>query len=91
VSEGGCGSESESNRLLLIRVRFGSAFFSKTKFEFGSVRIHFLKASSGSVRFECISEKSVRVRFGSTAFSKSRFEFGSVHFRSLIRIVRCPV
>jgi hypothetical protein len=84
-------TESESNRLLPIRVRFGSAFFSKTRFEFGSVRIHFSKVGSSSVRFDCVFKKSVRVRFGSIAFSKSRFEFGSVQFRSLIGIVRCSV
>ena len=57
-------SESESNRLFLDRVRFGSFFF--------------LKAGSSSVRFECIFKKSVRVRFGSSTFPKNRFEFGSI-------------
>jgi len=53
-------------------------------FEFGSVRLFFLKAGLSSVRFDFIFEKPVRVRFGSSEFSKSRFEFGSVRFRSLI-------
>jgi hypothetical protein len=54
-------------------VRFGSSFFSKTRFGFGSVRIHFSRVGSGSVRFECIFKKSVRVRFGSSTFPKIRF------------------
>jgi len=43
--------ESESNRLFLVRVRFGSSFF--------------LKVGSSSVRFDFIFEKLIRVRFGS--------------------------
>ena len=43
--------EPESNRLLLVRVRFGSSSFSKVWIGFGSVRTRFLGASSGSVRF----------------------------------------
>ena len=55
------------------------------RFEFGSVRLRFLESSSGSVRFDCISKRSVRVRFGSTAFPKDMFGFGSVrlHFQKI--------
>ena len=55
------------------------------RFEFGSVRLRFLESSSGSVRFDCISKRSVRVRFGSTVFSKNQFGFGSVrvHFQNI--------
>ena len=44
---------------------------------FGSVRRHFSRNGSGSVRFDCVFKKTVQVRFGSTAFSKKWFEFGS--------------
>jgi len=53
-------------------------------FEFGSVRLHFLKFGSGSVRFELVFWEPVRVRFGSSFFSKTRFEFGSVRLYPLI-------
>ncbi len=73
-------SETESNRVLPVRVRFGSASFSWIQFGFGSVRLHFSRISSGSVRFDFIFGEPVRVRFGSTVFLKIRFEFGSVRF-----------
>jgi hypothetical protein len=64
-------TESESNRLLLVRVRFGSDWCLETQFGLGSVRIDFWKSCSGSVRFDFIFRKAVRVRFGSAAFWKS--------------------
>ncbi len=65
------------------RVYFASGTYQRANrtdffwFEFGSVRLFFLKAGSSSVRFDFIFEKPVRVRFGSIEFSKNRFEFGS--------------
>ena len=77
-------SHQRPNRtgFLPVRVRFGSASFSGIQFGFGSVRLHFQKICSGSVRFDCIFKESVRVRFGSTAFPKHQFGFGSVRLSS---------
>jgi hypothetical protein len=68
----------------LVRVRFGSSEFSKSRFEFGSVRLHLVRVRFGSSEFS----KS-RFEFGSDRFEPNRtvlVRFGSVRFRALFSI-----
>ena len=65
-------SQPESNRQksVRVRVRFGSTLFRRTRFWFGSVRLYFEKHGSSSVRFDFILKNMVWVRFSSTLFEK---------------------
>jgi len=47
---------------------------------FGSVRYHFSKNGSSSVRFDCVFKKVVRVRFGSIRTEPNRFSSVRVRF-----------
>jgi hypothetical protein len=61
-------TETESNRLFLVRIGSVRFNFFEKRFEFGSVRLVYLKFSSA--------------RFGSILFLKTQFGFGSVRVHS---------